>query len=209
MTTYIDQFNELARSQDSKYGVSDTKLWTQVCTESESQVDLAGELARSVIKSFCETPTDLIGKCFNISSVISIALCKAGIRHVFTVGDVKFKGTSYFNVTRDSLERSFSLGYERTKTLDAHAWITLSCGTVIDATIIPSIAYHKFGKHLKFIQSLYRSDLPTKYPIAHQPLLLGPMFSIRTNWEPSELAVLQAQKWIMSIDSLLDNQMRC
>lgn len=206
MKDYQEQFNFLVKSQSSEYGIANARLWAEIDPNYSSQLAEAVPIIKNIIKMICASPSELIGKCFNITSIISIALCDAGIKHIVTVGDVTINGVPYFNVTKESLYRSFCLGYEETKKLDAHAWITLSCGTIIDATILSSIAHHKFKKRLKFNQSLYISNLPSKYAVVHQPMILGPMFGIRTNWERSEMAVMQAHRWIISINTLLSDQ---
>lgn len=203
MSAYIEAFNALAASQGSAYSIPDVTLWLPATQDCISSAPEAEQRVRKQLKDLGNMSMDLIGHCIQISALASQALCSAGIRHTFTVGNVVVDGVPYFDITPASLASAYAEGYIETKVINAHAWITLECGTVLDATILPSLAYRRHKKRLKLIQCIHRSDVPGPKSISHIPMILGPMFAVRTNWQRSEMAFSLAQQWIIAIDELL------
>ena len=205
---YLEVFNRLAASQGSDYGLQDTPdaiLWIKADPTRKSDLSTIVPMVRRDLKQLGLTSTDLIGRCFRVAIGVSRRLCSAGVRHTFTVGDVLVDGTAFYKATPDSLRREYENGFVEGQPINAHAWITLECGTVLDMTILPSVAYHRHGRKLKLIQSIYTSNAPSPYKITHVPMILGPMFAVRTcvGTFPESLDV--ASRWITDIDEMMSD----
>ena len=112
-------------------------------------------------------------------------------------------GCPYFEISAEPIDQDIRAGFLEGEILNAHTWLTLMCGTVIDLTILPSIHHKQNRRPLKFIQALYQSDKPGSYGITHEPLFLGPMFQIRCSGSRDETGLGSSFEWVKSIDELL------
>ncbi|WP_413494053.1 hypothetical protein [Shewanella baltica] len=201
--TYLDRFNEVALSQKSM--TSEINLWCPIDTAAVSTADLADQVIRRSLKVVGFTPKDLIGKCFNAITGASNALLAENIRHTVTIGDVHVKGKSYFNTSPQVIQEEMEQGFVPNAPIQAHAWITLEDGTILDLTILSSLANKEKRKIPKMIKAIFRSDEPARKDLTHIPYMLGPMFIIRTTLEPSEMSLQFAQSWAIRIDDLHQN----
>lgn len=131
-----------------------------------------GLLVRQAIKGM-PFPVDPVGECYFYTQCISMDLCMKGIPHSVTIGDVEVNGKPLYGTTAASLADDLSAGYDQTAPANAHAWITLPDGEVVDAVILHSIARREKRKPLKLIQSIYLSHGKHSQRINHIPVTVG------------------------------------
>jgi hypothetical protein len=132
--------------------------------------------ARQILKAQHADPRELAGRCFQATRALSQFLIDQRVRHQVTVGNVHVARKPYYEVTRESLARDMEEGFTHAATAaHAHTWITLTDGTVIDGTIIPTLA-KKLGRRVKWIEA-FIADQGLRnwggYPIKHVPMLQG------------------------------------
>jgi hypothetical protein len=56
-----------------------------------------------------------------------------------TIGDVWFRGKKKYGVTRSKIDQLIRAGFDKSRFVDVHVWLTLSDMTVIDLTILPTL----------------------------------------------------------------------
>jgi hypothetical protein len=199
LNQYIEKFNKIAKEQEPfRDGV---KLWSPIESNKNSDIDKVLLIIRKSLKWLGIKPADMVGRCFNMVMGVSHALISEGVKHTITIGDVKVDSKSYFKATIESIYKDFDAGYLPDKPAEAHSWITLEDGTIIDLTILPSIANMKNKKQLKMIQAIYVSK-NENCEIKHIPFFLGPMYIVVTGIEPNEKSMQIVGKWLSSIDAL-------
>jgi hypothetical protein len=205
MNKYKSAFNELVSnpSLDSSFG--EAILWVPIDTSVESRAEEAARLIRQMLKNLRISPPMLIGHCFLYTRNASMMLCDEGIVHTVTVGNVNVDGRPYFLTTHQSLKQEFELGYVAGEPAHAHTWLTLHCGSIIDLTILSSLAHREKRSPLKMIQAIYCDDVSTNNRIQHVPMLLGPMYQCKVVTEPNESQFHMQYQWIMKIDTLLES----
>lgn len=202
MNKYIYEFNDIAYKQGA---LGDgIKFWAPVDPEIICDKEKALLVIRKSIKSLGLTSIDLVGKCFNIVTTTSMALTMEGLKHTVTIGNVFVDNKPYFKTTMESIYDDLRIGYQPEEPAEAHAWLTLEDGTIIDITILSSIAHKNHKKPLKLIKAIYTSDDITTN-IKHIPYFLGPMYVIRACTEPNEMSLLIANQWLTALDNLLNS----
>lgn len=108
----------------------------------------------------------LPGKCFRVARAISYLLFNLQIKHALTVGDIKLNYGWLIGTDRERIQQELKDGYQFGfddqglpigRPIDAHAWITLENGQILDATILPSEHRKKKWKTqpLSFEESLF------------------------------------------------------
>lgn len=129
------------------------------------------------------TDTDMLpGQCFRLTRDVSYILLELGIRHTVTVGDIQLEEGMYVGLGIDQLKADVRDGYQVIeedgrpvgKPIDAHAWITLENGAVIDATILAS-QHRKKGvsELLSFSDAIFYTGMDGVPTINHVPMLTG------------------------------------
>lgn len=68
---------------------------------------------------------------------------KESLPLAITIGNVWFKGANIYGVTRDKVDAVIRHGFDASKTIDVHVWLTLSDMTVIDLSILSTL--HSLG----------------------------------------------------------------
>lgn len=58
---------------------------------------------------------------------------------LLTVGEVKFRGESVYEVTEQKVITTFQRGFQREEALDVHVWLTFEDMTIVDLTIMASL----------------------------------------------------------------------
>jgi hypothetical protein len=141
--------------------------------------------------STCANSTDAFpGHCFQICREVSYILLDLGVRHAITVGDIKLPDRMYVGVTEDKMVEEFHAGYQlgihngapTGAPINAHAWVTLEDGSVIDATILAS-NHRRAGlasNPLPFDKAIFSSALHATPDIQHLPMLTGMAYIQRT-----------------------------
>lgn len=202
MNNYRNTFNKIANDQEAF--CEGIKLWEPIDISKNCDTDKVLLTIRKAVKLLGIVPVEMIGKCFNIVMATSIALIKEGIRHTVTIGNVCVENKPYFNTTMESILEDLEAGYLPEKPEDAHAWITLEDGTIIDLTILSSIAYKNKRKPLKLIKAIYVSKDKTD-KISHIPFFLGPMYIVKTCIDPNDASYPIVCKWLTEIYDLLNS----
>lgn len=145
MTDYIARFNEARAWTDFRYGgMSNYPLQIDPSVQIDVQTLVAA--IASDFQQFIDSTDDLPGRCFLIARELSYIIGGLNIRHTVTVGDIRLKDGFYVNLSRERLVSDLDGGYQVDmfngipvgKPIDAHCWITLENGQIIDGTILAS-----------------------------------------------------------------------
>jgi len=205
LDTYIKTFNKLALTQEGFVANSDIKPWLMVQENIDIDIDKVIQLIRSSLKKYYDATEQLIGQCFRTVSIVSEILLHNSIRHTVTIGNVLVNGKPYFNISYESVMNDLNVGYIPNEPANAHAWITLENGIIIDMTILSSLAHYKLNKKPpKWIKSIYTSNNMNSMELCHIPYHLGPEYIIRVVNGPSDTASLYAYRWMVKIDDMVN-----
>jgi hypothetical protein len=167
--------------------------------------------ARQILKAQHADPRKLAGRCFQATRALSQFLIDQRVRHQVTVGNVHVGGKPYYEVTPESLARDMEEGFTHaTAAAHAHTWITLTDGTVIDGTIIPTLA-RKLGRRVKWIEA-FIADQGLRswggHTIEHVPMLYGLDYYRRVvipqdeDDLASKITGMVAKDWAESLDKV-------
>lgn len=168
--SYVERYTQATQNP---LGTSYRHDWLPIAPDKRcADRDQIGLLVRQAIKGM-PFPVDPVGECYFYTQCISMDLCKKGIAHSVTIGDVEVDGKALYGTTLESLADDLKTGYDPSAPANAHAWITLPDGEVVDAVILHSIAKRKKRKPLKLIQSIYHSGAKQTEHINHLPLTVG------------------------------------
>lgn len=182
MPNYIDSFREAFERTDALAGrMSNYPLEI----DPDLTIDMALVVA-AIAKDFSEflRDTDVLpGMCFRVARELSYVLFELKIRHTVTVGDVELIDGLYVGLTLDKLQQDVAEGYQLDfvdglpagKPIEAHAWITLENGFVIDATVLAS-QHRKSAdpmRALSFEDAVYYTGKPNTPVISHIPMMTG------------------------------------
>lgn len=182
MQNYIESYREAAERTDILAGrMSNYPL--------EIDPDLTIDMnlvVTAIAKDFSEflPHTDVLpGMCFRVALELSYVLFELGVRHTVTVGDIELVDGLYVGLTLDKLLQDVADGYQLDivdglpagKPIEAHAWITLENGFVIDATVLAS--QHRKSVNpmevLSFENAVYYTGKPNTPVIRHIPMMTG------------------------------------
>ncbi len=188
--SYKDDFNHLANTLEGFEGI---KGWFPIDETIEVDMDQVLGICRKSIQRFIDlrelgNTHNLSGDCFGIIYVLSQELWAEGIKHTHTVGNVFINDKPYYEgVTNDSIQSDLvpdAVDYDTP--VNSHTWITLEDGTIIDATILPSLNINrrKKKKALNVVKALYDSKsgcnrIDDKWKIDHKPYYLGPDYYLK------------------------------
>jgi hypothetical protein len=67
-----------------------------------------------------------------------------------TVGNVVYKNTPIYDVSKSSIKRTISEGFNPNKSLELHVWLTFSNMKVLDLTIVPTLIEKGFPTEGEF-----------------------------------------------------------
>ena len=100
-------------------------------------------LAQSYLRG-AEGKVDIVNNCLSISHgfwKLAHEKLAPDIAVNITIGDVSFAGERIYGLGRSKLKRIIARGAELERTLDLHAWVTLEDMSVIDLTIMATLAH--------------------------------------------------------------------
>lgn len=113
---------------------------------------LVADFRDGVVTSALELP----GNCFTAIREASYVMFELGIDNAVTIGTVSVNGQAHFSTTRESVERDLKEGFNPMEHItNAHAWLTLDSGQILDPTILPSWAYHDESRELAMGDAIY------------------------------------------------------
>lgn len=135
-------------------------------------------VVRAVVADFrdgvVKSALDLPGNCFHAVLDASYVLLEMGIDNAVTIGNVSVNGRPHFDISAASVERDVREGFQPWEHVtNAHAWLTLDSGQVLDPTILPSWAYHEEGRELALDEAIYLGAVTDHPCINHEPFITG------------------------------------
>tara|TARA_R110001599_G_C12275986_1_gene662387 strand:+ start:9730 stop:10356 length:627 start_codon:yes stop_codon:yes gene_type:complete len=204
VNNYVENFNKLAAKQEGFKG-SDIKPWISVNPTVFCDVDRAMEIARKSIKN-APFKINPIGNCFLYTQFVSEGLLNHGIKHTVTVGNVFVNGKPHYPTTEESIKEDLIEGYNPSKTANAHTWITLENGVVLDSTILHSIAKSECRKPIKSIKSIYVSGASGRDRIEYYPYHLGTEYMTIVVAGQNEISFQIIGNWTEKICSVLGSR---
>lgn len=213
MIDYISRFNEARSWTDFRYaGMSNYPLRIDPSFKVDVQA-LVATIAKD-FQQFIDSTDDLPGRCFLIARELSYIIGAMEIRHTVTVGDVRLKDGLYVNIARERLASDLDGGYQVDmvngvpigKPIDAHCWITLENGLVIDATILAS--QHRKSPAaqipLTFEEAIYYTGKEGVPDLEYIPMATGFVYLQRVLTSPQDGDFATYLKWYRDF-----NQMMC
>lgn len=182
MQEYLQVFQEaMVRTDKISGGLSNYPL--RVVPGLKVDIPMVVEAIARDLGSFLPNTDVLPGGCFRMARELSYILLELGIRHTVTVGDIELVDGLYVGLTIDRLMQDVAEGYGLDfingrpvgRPINAHAWITLENGYVIDTTILPS--QHRKSRNpaelLSFADAVYFSGKQHTPIVRHIPMMTG------------------------------------
>lgn len=181
MSEYLESFEKAWRWTNSH---SDKRFNYPMCIDSRAVIDGKRVLAALVtdFSTGMGEPKSWPGHCFHLAREISLVLLQEKVKHVVTVGEVLLPTGPYAGMTKPSLKRDLASGYrmERTKdggyrgmNMDAHCWITLETGQVIDATIVAAYNSRCGIDPPNFENAIHFTGVTEDRPFQYVPMMTG------------------------------------
>lgn len=213
MIDYISRFNEARAWTDFRYGgMSNYPL----LIDPNFQIDIQSVVTTIAndLQQFIDTTDDLPGRCFLVARELSYIIGAMNIRHTVTVGDVRLEDGLYVDITNGQLALDLDDGYQVDmlngipvgKPIDAHCWITLENGQVIDATILAS--QHRKSRAaespLTFEEAIYYTGKEGVRALEYIPMATGFVYLQRVLTSPQDGDFATYLKWYRDF-----NQMMC
>jgi hypothetical protein len=125
------------------------------------------------------------GRCYLVARDLSYSLLKLKIPHAITIGNVLLDGAPYFTTTLASLRADLDDGYSANEPANAHCWLTLLDGSIVDGTLNASIAHQEgAAEPLSFEQAVYAKRHDEEDRLAYVPLLTGFHYHMRVVTNP-------------------------
>jgi len=166
------------------------------------------KIVRALAKDFAEfiDHTDALpGMCFPIAREVSHVMMDLKIKHAITVGDIHLADGVYVGLSHASLHKELGEGYQIVfnesglpcaAPANAHAWITLENGQIIDATILAS-QHRKSGKggKLSFEEAFYYFGTPGAPAMKHVPYMTGLAYHYLVLYHPMDKMGPIYRKW--------------
>jgi len=174
-------------------------------------------VARALTKDFSEfiENTDLLpGMCFLIAREVSYVMIELEIKHAITIGDIQLSDRTFVGLSHASLERELEKGYQIkfnelgkpcAAPANAHSWITLEDGQIIDATILASL-HRKSGKSgkLTFEEAFYRFGKAGAPAMKHVPYMTGFAYHYLVLYHPFDKMGQTYREWFKTYYGFMD-----
>lgn len=205
MLDYISIFNTIAENQVDLISGHERRPWLKIDSTIIFDLDLIEKLIVKFYQANDIRVRDLVGKCFKNVHLLSLWLLESGIKNTITIGNVAVNGNLKFGCGSLTILDDINRGYIES-VADAHAWITLHNGEVIDLSIIPSSEGNSFKKkHMKPEKCIYFSSKKYEKIYDHVPFYLGDEYIYRVIMQPDEINIAFAQYSAQRIRDLLSN----
>lgn len=173
--TYPEAFRQAAsRSHSPDFPLANTPLEIDPGAPVDADT-IRQAIALDLADGVVDTSLALVGRCFMVAREMSYVLFELSIPHAVTIGNVNVDGKPYFTTTLDTLAAEFTEGYVGGKDANAHCWLTLIDGSVLDATILPSLHYHRAldTAPLPLIDAIFLAAPSDSGALCHTPMLTG------------------------------------
>ncbi len=167
----------------------------------KEQPDYDSELiVNSIIRDFQDfipSTRALVGSCFKAVREASYVLNDLSIPHYLTIGNVKYCGKNYYSTSVSSLFQEIKQGYFPQSPANAHAWLTLNSGQVVDLTILSSLnARENNDTELGWEQAIYVSSSNSKSDLKYTPMLVGFGYHLKVASAPFDLNFDNYFQWL-------------
>lgn len=206
MMNYISYFNAIADSQVNPIGGDESRPWIKIDHTIAVDLDFVERLILQFYQANGICTRDLVGKCFKNVHQLSLWLLDSGVKNTITIGNVSVNGNLKFGCDKSTILDDINKGYLES-VADAHSWITLHNGVVIDFSIIPSCEGNSFKrKHMKPEKCIYFSNKKYNKIYEHSPIYLGDEYIYRVIMRPDERSIAFAQYSAKKIRKALNNQ---
>lgn len=188
---------------------SDKRLNYPLLIDQSKKINM-DDIAEYIADEFSEflPHSDVLpGRCFRIARRLSYILFKLQIKHTVTVGDIKLNNGWYVSTNRQKIENELKAGYQFSfsdeglpigRSIDAHAWITLENGQILDATILP--LHHRENKQapkpLSFKDSIYFHGKENTPTMKHIPLMTGFAYHAMVLMHPKDGHYKDNVQWV-------------
>lgn len=184
MSQYLEKYKKAEQFCLNEYGPGVTpalKFRPEKEPYGKSVIDdIVADFLDGVVKS----ASGLIGQCFHATREASYVLFEAGIDNSVTIGNVSIAGKPQFSTTAATLRKEMQKGFVPAEPANAHAWLTLDSGQVIDLTILASYA-HRTGKGEPSLEeAIYLSDYTSFAQMVHTPYMTGFAYHLRVVSHP-------------------------
>jgi len=141
-------------------------------------LDLISEIASDYIKE-CVKRGPIAHSCHAISCafVNTLTDIMSSVPCAITIGDVWVRGEKKYGVTRQKIDQLIRNGFDKSKFVDAHVWITFSDMTVFDLTLLHTLRADEGHSPDVFSESeflIWRETEPSDY--IYEPLLVDNNF---------------------------------
>lgn len=174
--------------QDLVAALKRTHEWNLACAGSEMLLRLLPvdpttlpvpqrELVQHWSRELQMAPIERVGNCAatHYNTLMHIMPGGVPMLPVLTIGDVLVDGKPRYNVTRNSLRQLLRKGRSRA-VMPIHVWLTWPDMTVMDLTLLSSMAYHA-GEDLDLAREdalvLYGADDLARHRLTYRPWLVG------------------------------------
>lgn len=145
-STYLRQFQDaMARSRDRDWPELDARLNLDPGRTLDLEA-IRRAVAEDFSVDFVDNTWELAGRCYLVARELSYVLFNLRLPHAVTIGNVLLDGKEYFTTTLDSLTEELRKGYIPNEPANAHCWITLVDGSILDSSLMPSIAHREGAK---------------------------------------------------------------
>ena len=175
------------------------------------EIDFVVDTLAKDFSEFVKGTDSLSGHCFQVVREVSYVLFDLGIKHALTIGDVRLPTGLYIGMSKQKLKRELRDGYKLDfdkfgnpvgVPANAHAWITLENGQIIDATILASMN-RKAGKEpLAIRDTFYHFGLNVE--IVHIPFLTGFAYHYNVLTDPCDQFYETYTQWYNTYFGFLD-----
>lgn len=195
MSGYVDDFRQAIEHTDSIFGgMSNYPL--KIDQSYAIDLDATVEAIAKDFSEFIPHTDAMPGMCFTIARELSYVLFDLGIRHTVTIGDIELVDGLYVGISSARMQGDIVAGYQidvvdgipTGRPADAHAWITLENGSVIDATILASQHRKNAGakKPLSFRDAIYHSGKLDTCVVRHIPMFTGLVYHQKVLTAPND-----------------------
>jgi hypothetical protein len=131
--------------------------------------------ARRALKVYSLEPAEWEKRCFTAVNLVSLELLSLRMKHEIVVGNIDVDGRPYYATTQASLQTELDAGYDPILTANAHTWIEMPDGKVLDPTIIPTLALRSI-LHVKWSDAIYLGPVEGQWrgrTLRYVPMLRG------------------------------------